>query len=403
MVSWVLLLSVPAQVAAPIGFDAALSMARSSPALRASEAAVARRSELAQAVPWLTFNPALIAQPGVRRTAQGSVGPEGYVGVMQELSLAGAGPSRQQAARAEVDAERLEHLALHRAISLNAAQAWFSLWAAQTALDAAREELTLTTDWDTKVARAASSGGFTRVDVAVANAYRAEAELAVLSLQGEVFVRGVALNRALGVDASQPAVAASTLPTFDEPAEAHQDEQVLAQAQAAPGARAALAHLEAERARGVELEAGKGSSLQLGALGWREGTGDLAAVATLQLSVPLFERAQRERASNAASTSKAEGRASAALVEERAERLDALHEVEHSAEVHKAIEERLVPATQTALEGIDRRFNAGEATALELVVARRALVSAKARLVRARADVAWARFRLTTLVQEVVR
>jgi outer membrane protein TolC len=408
MLAWILLLSVPGQIAAsppggPIDFAQALALARESPALLASEAAVARRAELTDQVPWLTFNPAVIAQPGVRRTAQGTIGPEGYLGLMQELSLAGAGSSRQRAARAELDAERLDHLALHRAIALNAAQAWFALWAAQTALAAANEELTLARDWDAKVARGAASGGFTRVDVAVANAYRAEAELAALSLQGEVFVRGVALNRALGLDASRPAVAASTLPAFDEPAEAAQDEQVLAQAPNAPGARAAAAHLAAEKARGVELEAGKGSSLQVGALGWREGTGDLAAVATLQLSVPLFERAQRERSVNAATTSRAEGRAAAALIDERAERLDALHEVEHSAEVQRAIEQSLVPATRTALEGLERRFDAGEATAQDLVVARRALVSAKARLVRARADVAWARFRLATLVQEVVR
>lgn len=408
MLAWFLLL-VPAQLphqsesGPPIGFAEALTMARRAPALVASEAALARRAELAAQVPWLTTNPALIAQPGVRRTVQGSVGPEGYLGFMQELSLAGAGPSRQAAARAELVAEQMDHLALHRAVTLNAAQAWFSLWVAQTALAAASEELALTQDWDAKVLRGAASGGFTRVDVAVANAYRAEAELALLSLQGEVFVRGVALNRALGLDASRPATAAAALPDFGEPPEAHEDERVLAQASSAPGPRAGVAQVAVERARGVELETMKGTSLQVGALGWREGTGDLAAVATLQLSVPLFERAQRERSANAASASKAEGRATAALVEERAERLDALHEVEHSAQVHQAIDQRLVPATRTAMEGIERRFNAGEATAQELVLARRALVSAQARLVRARADVAWARFRLATLVQEEVR
>lgn len=397
MLAWIVLLSVPAQT---ISFEEALARARASPALEASTKAIDRRAALAETIPWLTSNPSVMAQPGGRRLAQGTVGPEVYVGLSQELSLAGAGVTRREAARVEVEVERQEHAALWRAVTLNAAQAWFALWAAQGSLAAAREELALTLEWDAKVARGAQAGGFTKVDVAVANAYRAEAQLAELSLQGEVFVRGVALNRAIGLDANRPAVADARLPEGTPPT-ADEDEQVLASSERAPAVRAAKAHVNAELARGVELEAAKGASLQVGAQGWREGTGDLAAVATLQLTLPVFERAQRERSSIAALASKAEGRAASALVEERAERLDALHEVEHSAEVLNAIETALLPATQTAVDGLQRRFDAGEATAQDLVLARRSLVSAKARLIRARADVAWARFRLRTLSAEV--
>lgn len=398
MVAWLVLVSVQAQA---LSFEEALRLADASPALTAASAAIEQRRALAEQVPWLTGNPSLILQPGGRRTAQGSAGPELYVGVTQDVSLAGAGASRRAAALAEVDADRLERHALARAVRLNTAQAWLSLWAAQDSLRAVREELALATEWQNKVLKGAEASGFTRVDVAVANAYHAEAHLAALSLEGEVFARGVALNRALARDALAPAIVTPTLPALEIPR--HDDAQVLATSSDAAPVKTASAHVEAERARGHELEAARGTSLQVGALGWREGTGDLAAVATLQLTLPAFERAQRERSANAAAIARAEGRATASLAEERAERLDALHEVEHSAEVLHVTEVELVPAAQIALDGLQRRFDAGETTAQELVLARRALVAARARLARARADVAWARFRLSTLITEVSR
>lgn len=398
MVAWLLLVSVETQA---LSFEEALRLAEASPALTAASTAIEQRRVLAEQVPWLTGNPSIIVQPGGRRTAQGTTGAELYVGLTQDVSLAGAGVSRKAAALAEVDVDRMERHTLARLVRLNTAQAWLSLWAAQDSLQAVREELTLATEWQNKVLKGAEASGFTRVDVAVANAYHAEAHLAALALEGEVFVRGVALNRALARDARVPALVTPSLPALDIPR--HDDEQVLATAGDAAPVKTASAHVEAERARGVELEAGRGASLQVGALGWREGAGDLAAVATLQLTLPAFERAQRERSANAAAVARAEGRVAASLAEERAERLDALHEVEHTAEVLHVTEAELVPAAQIALDGLQRRFDAGETTAQELVLARRALVAAKARLARARADVAWARFRLSTLITEVQR
>lgn len=394
MIAWLLMVTVPAQ---PLSFEQAQALAEASPSLSAAATAIDRRRALAEVVPWLTSNPAVLVQPGGRRMAQGALGPELYLGVTQDVSLAGAGVARRAAALAEVNAEQEERAVLRRGLRLAAAQAWLSLWAAQSALEAAHEELTLTTSWQAKVARGAEAGGFTRVDVAVASAYHAEAHLTALSLEGEAFVRGVALNRVLGRDAERPALTEGAPPPLGEAA--IESARVLRQADTAPPVRAAAAQVEVERLRADELGAARGSALQVGALAWREGGGDLAAVASLQLTMPLFERAQRERSAAAAALSRAEGRAQLVLAEERAERVDALHEVEHSAEVLRVIEGQLLPASREALDGMQKRFDAGETTAQELVLTRRALLTTRARHARARADVAFARFHLATLME----
>ena len=117
----------------------------------------------------------------------------------------------------------------------------------------------------------------------------------------------------------------------------------------------------------------------------------------------IFERAQRERSVAAAAQSRAEGRTLTALADERAERVDALHELEHSLETLRVVEDELLPASREALDGMQRRFDAGEATAQELVLTRRALMSTKARHARAQADVVFARFHLSMLTSEVTR
>lgn len=399
MIAWFLMVTVPAQA---LSFEQTLSLAEAAPSLSAASTAIERRRALAEVIPWLTSNPSVLVQPGGRRQNLGAIGPELYVGITQELSLAGAGVARRAAALAEVGADQEERAVLRRGLLIASAQAWLSLWAAQVALEAARDELTLTKDWQARVAKGALAGGFTRVDVAVANAYHAEAHLSALSLEGEAFVRGVMLNRVVGRDADGPAVATTALPvvTIDSASVG----RVVAAADASPPLRAARANVEVERLKEREAEASRGTSLQVGALAWREGGGDLAAVASLQLTLPAFERAQRERSVAMAALSRAEGRALTALADERAERVDALHELEHSLETLRVVEDELLPASREALEGMQRRFDTGEATAQELVLTRRAMMSTKARHARAQADVIFARFHLATLTTpEVTR
>ncbi|MCA2981533.1 MAG: TolC family protein [Myxococcaceae bacterium] len=381
-----------------LSFDEALALAETSPALEGQRRALERQARLAADVPVVVANPAVFIQPGVRRASSGAFGPEAYLGVSQDVSLSGAGVSRAQSARAEVEAAALGRGVTRRQLRLDVAGAWLSVWSAQASLAAAREEARLAKDWAAKVERGATSGGFTRVDVAVARAWLAEAALTALSLEGELFTRGVALNRALGRPRTTPARAASALPDLGpverEPPPLPEDVSTTLPV------RLAVAEAEAQRRRANELLAGRGASLQVGAMGWREGVGDIAAVATLQLTLPLFERAQRERAVAEAAVARAEAATDGARADELAERTQAHHELEHTTEVLTVLEAQLLPATLEAAAGIERRFDAGEATAQELVLARRTLVAARGRRVSALAESVLARFRWRELTRE---
>jgi outer membrane protein, heavy metal efflux system len=384
-------------LAQPLAFDEALARADETPRLVGLQLAVERQAALAAQVPFVIANPAVFVQPGVRRLATGTTGPEAYVGVTQEVSVSGAGTSRAASAKAETEAASLDRTVQRRRLRLEVAQGWLALWAVQALLEAAQEESRLAKEWAAKVERGANAGGFTRVDLAVAKAWQAEAVLTALSLEGEVFSRGVALNRLLALSKLEPARTTKDLPPLQPTVERP---LVSSDVSKTPPVRAAIADAEAHRRRSFELLAGKGTSLQVGAMGWREGTGDLAAVATLQVTLPLFERAQRERAVAEAALTRAEALTDTIAAEELADRVDAHHELEHTAEVLAVIEQQLLPATLEAATGLQRRFDAGEANALELVLSRRTLVATRARRVSAQADVVLAQFRWSELSRE---
>lgn len=376
--------------AAPLSFDEALRLAGQAPAVEAAAAAVEERRKLTDATSTLVANPQLGVQPGVRRHPLG-VGPEVYLSLTQPLNLAGFGGARKDALAKELEQDRaLGRAALHLG-RLRAARAWFSLWANQAALAEAKREQDLAADWAGRVERAAVAGGLTRADAAAARSWRAEASLAVLASEGEVFLAGVLLSEALGLDATAPSQVVEALPELPLPAGAALQESV-ARAELAPGVELATHTRDAEEARVTELKAANGTWLQVGAQAGREGSGDLVGLATLQLTVPAFDRGERDQARSKALATRAEGERRDALARARAERLRAIHELEHTREVLDVVERDLVPAAEDAARFAQKRMEGGEGTAFEWVMARRTVLAARSRRVFVQADHALSRF-----------
>jgi hypothetical protein len=156
--------------------------------------------------------------------------------------------------------------------------------------------------------------------------------------------------------------------------------------------REARAGAESERARLTEIEATKGPYWGLGATAWREGTGDLAALAVLELQLPLFDHGERERAAQAAIAERARGRARDSVIGQRVERVRLLHELEHTRAVADALDTELLRAATELADAQHKRFVAREATAQDWVIARRAVLSADMQLIAARAAHVLARF-----------
>lgn len=380
--------------AAPLGFDDALALAARAPAVVASTRAAQLSRERGRQVSSLETNPTVGLQPGVRTNALGT-GPE-LIGVLsQSFNVAGSAGARREALARET-AQDLGHaqLAAHRT-RLSVAQAWLAAWSARGVLEEAQRELEAARELGARFERAAKSGAVTRADLAAIRAWVAEAHLAVLAAEGARFEAGVRLNQALGLDASAPAEVTSALPAF--PADEAALVRSLDAADQAPEARLAAQTRAAEEARLAEHRASNGTWLQLGATGGREGLGDVVVLGTVSVTLPTFNHGEREAAPLEAAIARAEGERAAAIASARAARVLATHELEHTREVLEVVERELVPAHEEAAAGTQRRMEEGESTSQEWLLARRALLAAKSRLVAARADHALARFRAREL------
>ena len=82
----------------------------------------------------------------------------------------------------------------------------------------------------------------------------------------------------------------------------------------------------------------------------------------------------------------------AAGLEQRAEGVRLLHDLQHTDEVVHALETELLRATTELADAQHKRFQAREATAQDWVIARRAVLSANIAWIRARAAHVLARF-----------
>jgi len=377
--------------AGPLGFQQALELAEASPVLEAAERVPARRRAEGDGMSSLTANPIFQVQPGGRRMKTGGRGGEIYLGVSQRLNLGSFGKKRKVSVSREVEHDAALVSVMRQRVRVSVAEAWLSRWSAQQSMAIAEAEERLAAELEERLSQALAAGEATRIDLAVATAWRAEAALTALAAEGDAFVSGVELSRALGVAPETPLIVDAELPSIDLP-EQQAMQATLGHVERAPHVIAAEAERAAEHARYDEVAAARAPQLSVGALGWREGAGDLAAVATLELEMPVFERAQRERATQAAAIARGDGAALEAALSARTERVLALHEVEHSQQVLDATEQKVVVAAESLAEAQRLRLEAREATAQEWVVSRRAVLRAKLDVLHARSANCYARF-----------
>jgi outer membrane protein, heavy metal efflux system len=376
--------------ASPLTFEEALRLAEEAPAVAATQRAVTERRRLTDSVSSLTANPQLGVQPGVRQHSRG-IGPELFVTLAQPFNLASFGAARKEALARELEMDQSLGRSLLHSVRRNTARAWLSLWVAQAALAEAHRELELSTEWAGRVARATAAGGMTKGDAAAARSWQAEASLAVLSAEGDTFTGGILLNEVLGLDASEPTAAAGAPPELPLPRSESLNQSVEG-AERAPAVQLMGHTRDTEEARLAEVKALNGTWLQVGVQAGREGAGDLVGQGTLQLTIPMFDHGERDQARLKALAARAEGDRKDALVRARAERVDAIYELVHTSTLLEAIEKDLLPATEDAARFAEKRMEGGEGNAFEWVLARRTVLTARTRHIRARADHLLSRF-----------
>ncbi len=386
-----------------ITFDEALGLSDRAPSVEGAREAASAHADLAGRVSSLTSNPELRIEPGYRLSASADARTrvEGTASLSQSWSLAGLGGRRRAAVAAEGRVLVAEARATSLARRLAAAQAWIDLWAAQAALADARQEVGLAGDLAAQTDRGAAAALLTRADASDAAAYRAEARLLALSVEGEATDLGFRLAR----ESARPPVALATrgeLPHPPLPPAARWDDLV-ARAGALPEVTARRLAAHADAARAAEARAGRGTQLATSVAIQRDNRGEYVAFAGLGFTLPVFDRGEREAAPFSAAAARGQREAEDAAQAASAELARDFHEVEHTGEVLVELEAGFLPASREAARLREVAFQAGDATVLEVLVSRRSAAAARARLQRARAAHAWARVKVWLELAELAR
>lgn len=385
---------------ASVRFAEAIAQIEQAPSIRAAREGLQKKQAMDRTLSRMTANPQLYLQLGYRREGETVQGVEAQLGLQQQFSLSGYARRRAQAAAHEEAALQSEIGWLLFTRRLAVARTWLLLWGIGESLRAAEDEVKAMTELVQRVERATFALSLTQVDLAEARTYRSEAQLQVISLEGDEFDQGTELARLLAHP--EPLFLHAEGPPPELPLPEPRDElrqRLLALAPGLPEPQTRRRFAEAERAREAEAHAQRGTQLTLGIVGLREPLPTYSLLGTFGLSLPFFERGQRERAELLARAARLAGEAEEATTAARAELLTALHDVTHTGEVAQEVSENTLPAAEQALKLRERLLSQGEGTMLEVLLARRSYAAARGRKARALAAHAFARYRLLQYVE----
>jgi outer membrane protein TolC len=386
----VVLLRIPVVAQAQeVSFDQAIGLAARTPAVRASERALAARTRGDARITSTTESSRFYAMPGLRAFSAEDRGFEGQVQLGHSWNLAGLAGAQRRTAAEERRARAAEGRATALAQRLEAARAWMSLREAEAHLVTSREALGIAERVLERIERATEAGVATRADVAEARAYVSEARADVLGVQGEIVDAQVELGAALGSADVERLATSGALPVPSLPG-AEEIERALRDVAGVPEIVAARLRVVASRAREAEVAAMRGTRF--------ESPAGLLLFGQVGESMPLADLAARERALVREETELREGQAEEAALAWQREAHRVAHEVEHTAAVAGSYRQERVPALEALLAARERQLVTGESTVLPVLEATRRVVEARAALTRADTEHAWAAVRAWLLL-----
>lgn len=394
------LLSPALAVAQPVGFDEAIALADRTPRVRARERALEARRRGDADIGGTSQGLSIQATPGARILTEQDRGFEGQLAITHSWNLGDLTGARQRAAaaeRRELDAERRAVALLSR---MEAARRWLDLWRIQRLLQVLDAEVALARRLVEATRRAVAAGARTSVDEAEADAYLAEVRLRAIALRGVRHEASIALATAMGRTPTPRLVAAGAPPAPELP-DAGPD---LARVEALPGVALERLAAAAARAREAEVAAVFAPQLSLGAQVQRESPDGVIVSGVVGLTIPLFDRGQRERSAQRAEAELREGEHEQARLEAARDLALAVHDVAHQRRQERAMRELLVPALERLAERREAALQGGGGgTIFALLDARRRVLDAHGRAIDAEAARIWAEVRLWLYLAELRR
>jgi outer membrane protein TolC len=394
----VVLIAIPSSAhgESRMSFDDAVTLADGNPRWVGAQRARRTLEVARDRSPGLDVNPVVTVTAGPRVTPGVEAGLEGSVGISQSISLEGSATLRRDALGAEAawlgadaDGDRLSR-------RLGAAAAWLALWEAERQLELATNDATNEEELVRLVTRLVDAGERTRADLAVFEARLADARLRERMAEGAVVEARGRLASETRSSRGEVIVTVGPMPEARAPSKV-EAERLLSLVPSLPAIQAKGLLARAELVRGAEERAARGARITVGGEARRDALGATVVQGVLSVPLPLFAVGGREQAARSASALRLEGevvddqRRARAMVEV------ALHEVEHTDEVWTLIRTTLLPAAERAAAMREKQLRAGEGTVLDVIDARRGVLDARARLVRAFRERAWARVQINLL------
>ena len=356
----------------------------------APRAAVAETKRAADAI--FTTLPRATLIAGDRVGPQGSSLEVG-ASVTQDLPLAGVRGARKEAA-ATYGRVVEQALALARLDGASrAALAWIDLAEADAVLAYRHEGLAQAEAILRSIRVRVAKGAADPIELSLAQGEVATARAAVLAAEGMRFDAEMELRFALG---EAPDAALATAGDLDGIPTAPGDEASLIRRAEHSHPQLLLADARAEQARReADLSAATlAPTIGVGVSYLREGTGDQIVTGTISLPLPIARPWAFEASRLRAAVDVARAQGARARAELSREIRSALHEREHTRELHDTLaREALVPMKE-ALRLARAQFDAGTIDVTRVLLARQRLVATEEQTVRALADVRRADVRL---------
>lgn len=362
-----------------VSLDEALTRARTSVAVSSGFAAVAEKRALNDRISPLADGLQIAVQPGWRFLPSSERQAQMGLAVTQPFRLGSYSQHRRDeamhSAAALAAAAELEAFSRETAAMV----AWFALWEARTRLAEAGRERALAARTVELVGRSAQLQVLTAADASEAQSYLSEAELQRLNAEGELWDRSADLARAMGERMTDVLVTTDDLPAASEVPRERLD-RVGSTIGCHPRVRQEAALARASRSREREEATFRAGRFDVGLAAYYDNPRGFVTFLNLGVDLGLFDRGERDRGSALAAARQAEGRAEDAAANARTTLTLLVHERAHREEVRVELSERLVPALERLAEQNEKRLSAGDIAVFELLQTRRRLLSARARL-----------------------
>jgi len=373
---WLVAASARAQ---PLTYDDALTQAADAPDVRAATAAHEVRTTRDRRIQGVGANPQLSLQPGWRTRPDADSGFELQATVTQQLSVAGLGRARREAAAAErrTLSVEIERRLLRRRLAV--AAAWVDLWRAEQALELVAPRREVLERRGRAVARGIELGSTTVLDADRVEATRAELAAREATLRREHRIAQIALATALAMSSSD--LETRGAPPSTTPSES----DVVAVLESLPEVRAATAAIDVLRRRETEVRAENGTRVSVGAQLLVEQPGGLVTYGILSITPPIAERGDRELAQvrGALEGAEVEADGTRRRVERRARAaLATMRALEAEVEV---LDSQTLPRLEALLERHERRRELGAALIFEELTVAERILDLRGRLLDARA------------------